>query len=392
MTQILGMRFDNFFAKKTVQYVLILLTTHVTFIYFNGVFFIYKYKQLQKIFETKKQTTSLMYFLVPTLFYYLIRYFITMNKLKIMNWMVKNSICIFLGTAMYIKILSYTIDYYIVEHTKIICLSLLIMNSLIALADSYMYYLLDNIYYTKKHRFSKSIVLSIFIEEAPNYLFALLFNLIEMLFFKSCKPYLDLTCIFFTIIGLLLYNLEKNTTDFKILKENISQKLIIPQRNSSVLYPNKKSFNTYFLMITKIICTSSDTLIYFFLMSEMREQNFLVVYFSIEFLFKVLTLMPQQKYMWNFLLFKLFLMALTTFSVLVINLFGHYILIICLFVLNGLTNRMVYHCFDSAAITEKQELYCQLYIFGLVSCMVMWYGQKPDESFEDFIFFSSVRL
>ncbi|KAM0687157.1 hypothetical protein COBT_001609, partial [Conglomerata obtusa] len=114
-------------------------------------------------------------------------------------------------------------------------------------------------------------------------------------------------------------------------------------------------------------------------MSEMREQNFLVVYFSVEFLFKVLTLMPQQKYMLNFLMFKLFLMALTTFSVLVINLFGHYILIICLFVLNGLTNRMVYHCFDSAAITEKQELYCQLYIFGLVSCMVMWYGQKPDE-------------
>ncbi|EJW03774.1 hypothetical protein EDEG_01930 [Edhazardia aedis USNM 41457] len=147
-----------------------------------------------------------------------------------------------------------------------------------------------------------------------------------------------------------------------------------------------------FLFVSRILLTSSDIFIYFFLMSEIEKESYLLLYFSVDFLFKLLQKKPPRSCFHSFVYGKIVLMFFTLFCVTLLKIYTHYIFIISLFALNGFFNRMIYCGFDQT-VKNPIAVICDDYIiFIIVSCFVLWYGQKPEQSFEDFIFFSSIRL
>ncbi|KAM0675715.1 hypothetical protein GVAV_000489 [Gurleya vavrai] len=280
------------------------------------------------------------------------------------------------------------------------------MNIQIALIDTYLLYLLDSVYYTKSHRFSKSVVLSILIEEAPTYFFAFLFNFVENNVLLSCKPYFNFVSLLYIITGFINYSIDKIDDNEQHKERHINQDLkknlhidnvfVISNNllNCHILYMNcKKETNLKnIIKVIKIYCTSTDTFVYFFLMTEMKEQNFLLIYFSIEILMKAITYIPKQKKIYNFCTIKIIFQCMTVLSVVCINVFGHYLIILMLFIINGVLNRIINLCYENLLENETESVKCQMIIFGIVSIFVIYYGQNPDQSFEDFIFFSSVRL
>lgn len=181
-------------TKKTISYLLLLLTTHSTFTFFNTVFFILKYKQVHS------KTTDLYVFLCPTLIYYLTIHFTRVKNKKI-------SILLIFTTCIWIKTLSYFIDS-LMLYKKIASIVLAVQNVLIANVDKYLNFLLTNLYYDKEHRFSRLIFLSIFVEEVPNYIFALIFNYIEDVGYGSYKPYFDIVSWLYFFCGILICNVD----------------------------------------------------------------------------------------------------------------------------------------------------------------------------------------
>lgn len=282
--------------------------------------------------------------------------------------------------SIWMKVFGYFIDLYILPHTKIICALLTVQNILIAITDSFLLKLMDVVYFNKIHRISSNKLLYIFIEEMPNYLFALFFTYTEKIFLKSYKPYFDLASIFYFISALILYNISmKGITRYNAPKTNRSTFFIED--------PSTSQIRTLFF--SKIFCTITDILIYFFLMSQMRAQSYLVFYYSIEFLFKLINVGIPRRYFNFFVGAKIAVTAFTFICVTFLSVYVHYLFLIVLFLVNGVSNQVIYGEYGKVCGKFDKS---NIVIFMVVSCFVMWYGQKPDESFEDFIFFSSVRL
>lgn len=325
-----------------------------------------------------------------------------------------------------LKTCSYCIDTMILTQPKMTCLLLCVQNILIALVDGFLEYLLDILFYSRNHRYSRFTLLCVLVEEMPNYVFALVFNSIEYFFVKSFKPYFDIAALLYFFTGLLIchtnlqdmlrfeyenaferhkHNEIENKSDFLIIKsaEDITAfhnylhyTSLDKQKHLKIDDINKliqsKPYNYKMaLYITKIVNTSLDTLIYFFLMSELREQSYLVMYFSVNFLFKMVDVKITPPFFVRFMCAKYFVSLLAAFSIFYFNVFGNYLFLTGIFLLNGLTNEIVYKGFEKCC-GKREVVLAEFAIFGFVSCFVLYFGQKPDESFEDFIFFSSVRL
>lgn len=364
----------NFFNAKIVHYFLLTLTIQVTFIYMNAVFFIYKYKQLFDTMPSKFNVYHLPFLILPTLAYYITRYLLANSVLQPIVKLNSATKFLFL-TAIYIKGISYILDAYLTICVELASFLLITMNFMIAYIDSYLLSILENIY---TEDISSNTIIAILLEEIPNYLFAFTFGILESLVYKSCRPYFDIVALLYLVLA-LYYTLYEQ----KLCVQNTT--CVVKKDSNSKLYKNK-------IVVIKILCTISETLIYFFLMSTMKDQNFLVMYFSFEFVFKIVKYTPQKEHICGFLIFKFFVMFLTLYYVLTMKTTTDYTLTVLLFITNGITNRLVHRCFEKLKLMEKETLYTEMIVFVFVSFFVIFFAQKEDETFEDFIFFSSVRL
>lgn len=375
----------KFYSAHTLQYFVLTLTLHASFIYMNTVFFIYKYKQLYETMPNKFSNSHLPFFFLPTLTYFIVRYSLS-TKLLMSLTPEANTVLLILASA-YIKMIAYVLDNCLTICVEFASLMLIIMNFAIAYIDSYLYATIERLYYAKC--ISVNIVVHILFNELPNYLFAFIFNVLESLVYRSCIPYFDIVAVLYLIVAICNYfSLSQETKS----KRNCCTNLII--------YNHKKCNNKEFLstnyrraiQIYKILCTISETVIYFFLMSTMKEQNFLVMYFSFEFLFKIVNYIPKEKHLRKFFVLKAMITASTLYFVLTMKSTADFGLTSLLFISNGLTNQVVYRCYEKVNFTEDKTIMSEMTIFGVVSVFVLYFAQKKEETFEDFIFFSAVRL
>lgn len=439
-------------SPKTIVtpfYVLIIHTLHSSFIYFNTVFFIYKSQQYHPSF------------CIPTIIYYCVT-FISPNISKYQG------IILLFVTAFILKIGAYFIDSFI-ERPASTCLIFMLINTLVALIDRF----LRCIEIKERHR-----GIYVLINEAPNYIFAVLFSMIEKIVGNRMWPYMLIVSIIYTTCGILLcnidvkirydeeridtrdsncrtsiqdkldsdiesdYSLETNSliiekhkthltcinyldsgistnlnyfnhcdfesdeyndnqnkphkytnTTRKIYKAFI-QKILQPLLNNSKRLQDfvilKKHHQAFTLFIIKILCTITDIVLYFFLVTKMPEQNFLIMYFSFDFLFKAIDISLPDIFFYYFVAVKILLLIITALSA-VLFFYGHYIFLLLVFVINGLTNQIVYKRFDR--FFERRVKNCgDLLVFTTVLWNVMWYAKHRKGNFEDFMFFSSVRL
>lgn len=457
--------------RFTLFYILKIHTLNSTFIYFNTVFYIYKSKHYHP------------FFCIPTLIYYIV----TLLLPKIPR---KLGITLIFTTAFLLKTIAYFIDD-IFDSSIQTCIVFILINVMVAFVDRFLKGIDVN---------EKCTGVYVLIDEAPNYIFALIFGVVEKIFGNKMWPYMLIVSFIYIVCGVSLcyigykansLDLDRNhavhhhTENIKKLnnhasgtemhktslknhiktihinksnnsiessfineRDNDINKLYINERDKNnrstfikecdidisgntihktdylmfnsqlnIITPDtdiyylrnkafyklidKSSWLTYFitrdnplqaliLYLTKTICTITDIMVYFFLVTKMSEQSSLIIYFSFDFLFKAIEIDIPNSLFYIFVVAK-FALLLSTIVSAILFFYGHYVLLLIVFFVNGLTNQIVYKKFEKE-FENKQKSLNEFLIYCVVLWAVVWYAKGKDTSFEDFMFFSSVRL
>ncbi|TBU05964.1 hypothetical protein CWI36_0542p0010, partial [Hamiltosporidium magnivora] len=163
----------------------------------------------------------------------------------------------------------------------------------------------------------------------------------------------------------------------------------ISENNLSI--PGSNTFMAFLLLVGKTICTMNDTLIYFFLITDMSEESYLLVYFSVEFLLKTIQI-QVRRWFYHFMVFKCVVALLCLYFVVYRNILQMYFFTFFLFIINGVTNQMMYYTFNRKVEGCVGEHICDLLVFFVVSTVELYFHRKGGKSFKDFIFFTTIRL
>lgn len=423
---------ESLTSSSTIFYILYIHTLHSTFIYFNTVFFIFKSQQYHPCF------------CIPTIVYYVTMFFAPVVSKQ-------TGVLLLFLAAFFLKTSAYFIDR-IVDRPIFVCCIFILVNIIVAFIDRFLknikvkekctgvFVLIDEtpnyifaLVFGAIEQFSDNKMWPYVAIVSGIYTICGIFLINMNVEMKDDDDKYDEIDVH--SFEKKYFKNQKNERDYWIMNNDrdIDQdKMFMNEQNDSYYYETnktnlrddlpktikKKSYKKtkkdkfldlarrsrlliYFLTMNnpdralmlyfaKILCTITDILVYFFLVTHMPDQSFLIMYFSFDFLFKAVFIDLPDRFFYFFITGKFLLLIITNVSAILFY-YGHYVLLLLVFVANGLTNQIVYKKFDKT-FNRKSKDFNDFVIFIVVLWVVMWYARGKDGSFEDFMFFSSVRL
>ncbi|KAF7683560.1 hypothetical protein TCON_1228 [Astathelohania contejeani] len=253
---------------------------------------------------------------------------------------------------------------------------LAIFNIFILLFDSQFKIMISILDSQKSGYFHKLI--EVFFEEVPMYFLAIIFNAFETIYSPSLRPYFNLTSLLYLISSLVLLKLPDWETELR--------------KNNSINLTKKLKYKSIILIVTQALCIINEGLLYFLLVTNMAQESYFLFYFSLEFLFRLVYAQIPKKIFFEFIFLKYTLFLLSVLFIAYRDSMGMPIITAIIFVLNGLTNHMVFKSFEKDKEANRFEHLVEIIVFGVVSLGMVVYSRRPERCLKDFIFFCSIRI